>query len=130
MIVYLGEKVVSEKEYLSAMAVCNVVQRRSAESQGTWRGRTAFAGCEMDVSLELDEALGNRMDAAAVEHGPCSLHVTSAKPSPGRLSLRIIFIRCSSSATVSLRDTLSRPLRRLLARSEALALANVIPAIP
>lgn len=57
---YLGEKVVSEKEYLSAMAMCCAVMRRVAGVQGTERGRIAVAECEMVVSSELLEAPGNR----------------------------------------------------------------------
>jgi hypothetical protein len=48
--VYLGEKVVSENEYLSAMAICDVVAQ---ESTGYYGEQTTVAGSEMDVSMEL-----------------------------------------------------------------------------
>lgn len=85
---YLGEKVVSEKEYLSAMMRCGVVR---GGGEGMKRGQRAVAGSEMNASMELTK-LGNRRDAAAAEstHGPVKLHVTYAKPRLGRLSLRNI----------------------------------------
>ena len=38
-LLYLGEKVVSEKEYLSAMATCDVTLLRSVDSQGMQWGQ-------------------------------------------------------------------------------------------
>ena len=53
MHVYLGEKVVSENEYLSAMVVYDAVLWSSKGVQDVKRGWTDVAGREMDVSSEL-----------------------------------------------------------------------------
>lgn len=53
MHVYLGEKVVSENEYLSAMVVYDAVLWSSKGVQDVKRRWTDVAGREMDVSSEL-----------------------------------------------------------------------------
>lgn len=60
MSVYLGEKVVSENEYLSAMAMCDKVLEEEKEIEVMWRGQAVYGGCEMDAGLELVKAPGNR----------------------------------------------------------------------
>lgn len=53
MLINLGEKVVSEKEYLSAITLYDAVQGSSVQYQSLERRRRAVVGSVMDVSSEL-----------------------------------------------------------------------------
>ena len=99
---YLGEKVVSENEYLSAMANYGIESEQDGGDSGVRGVQGRGRGREMGVSSELDEAPGTiDGDAAVPRHITCrkgqsSTHPANSVPS---ITLSAVF------ATVSLRDT-------------------------